>query len=168
MVVRAGVFRQAGGFDDDFFAHMEEIDLCWRIHKLGYSVFAVPSSIVYHIGGGTLHKTNPRKTYLNFRNNLSMLIKNSGEDLFFTLAGKLLFDGLAGLSFLVRGNVRDCLAVIRAHFYTYFHIRTLLKKRKAVKALQIQEKLKVIFPGSIVREYYLKKKKRFSQLDWAH
>lgn len=166
MVVRADVFRKAGGFDSDFFAHMEEIDLCWRIRRLGYTIFAVPSSSVYHIGGGTLHKSNPRKTYLNFRNNLAMLIKNSGRNLILTITGKLLFDGLAGLSFLLRGNPRDCLAVVKAHFYIYFRLRKILNKRKHLKALTGKDQLKGIYPKSIVGQYFLKKKKKFSQLEW--
>jgi GT2 family glycosyltransferase len=166
MVVRAGVFHEARGFDDDFFAHMEEIDLCWRIRNMGYSIYAVPSSVVYHIGGGTLHKSNPRKTYLNFRNNLAMLIKNTPGNLFLTLIGKLLFDGLAGLSFLARGSFRDCLAVIKAHFYIYFHFGKVIKKRKQLKVSNTRTALKGMYPRSIVKDYFLKKRKTFSELDW--
>src|ERR1022692_4022740 len=101
MFVRADVFHKLNGFDEEFFAHMEEIDLCWRIHNAGYKVMYCPQSEVYHVGGGTLPKNNPRKTYLNFRNNLLMIFKNAPKkDLWKICLLRLILDGVAGTKFL--------------------------------------------------------------------
>jgi GT2 family glycosyltransferase len=162
MFVRASVFRELGGFDAELFAHMEEIDLCWRMKNQGYKVLYTPASTVYHVGGGTLHKSNPRKTYLNFRNNLLMLYKNSG-DFNRILLPKLLLDGIAGLRFLTGGSWADCSAIVKAHFYFYRHSRRWRTKRKEAgsKLFHVQ-----VYPGSIVLDYFVKKKKKFTDLDW--
>ncbi|OFY63528.1 MAG: glycosyl transferase family 2 [Bacteroidetes bacterium RIFCSPLOWO2_02_FULL_36_8] len=120
MAVRSDVFFQFGGFDENFFAHQEEIDLCWRMKNAGYKIMYIPESVVYHKGAGTLAKSNPRKTYLNFRNSLIMVYKN----LHFPkscgiIVARLFLDGLAGMNFLVAGKLFDCIAIIRAHFSFY-------------------------------------------------
>lgn len=116
LLLRTSAYIEAGGFDTDFFAHMEEIDLCWRMQLLGYGVFVVTDSVVYHLGGGALPYGNPRKTYLNFRNNLLMLHKNlprkEGKRLLFI---RRLADTLAFGFFLVKGKWKDAGAVVRAH-----------------------------------------------------
>lgn len=166
MFVRADVFHELDGFDDDYFAHMEEIDLCWRMNNTGRRVFVVPGSVVYHLGGGTLNKLSPRKTYLNFRNNLATLTKNypNSEWVGIVLA-RLVLDGIAGLKFLLEGRPLHTLAVIRAHFAYYFRLpavlsmRTKLKARKKFKASRAQ-----MYKGNIVSAFYLGKIRRFSEL----
>lgn len=162
MAVNAEVFEEAGGFDADFFAHMEEIDLCWRIKNLGYKIFCVPQSVVYHVGGGTLNKYSPRKTYLNFRNNLMMMIKNlPSEKLFRTIIIRLILDGAAAIRFLFEKNgIQHFSAVARAHFYIYSHLKTLKKKRN----LLTHKKVNGIYSGSIVYEHFILGKKKYSQL----
>lgn len=161
LFVRADVYKSAGGLDSDFFAHMEEIDLCWRMKNQGYRIFYCPGSTVYHIGGGTLHKSNPRKTFLNFRNNLWLLLKNlPAGKLIMVLPVRFVLDGLAGLKFLFEGNYKDCFAVVKAHFYIYFSLFSTLKKRSRV----LHPDSTGIFNQSIVLGFYVGGKKKFSDL----
>src|SRR5204862_3275614 len=112
----------------------EEIDLCWRLHKAGYKIFFCGKSEVYHVGGGSLSKSNPQKTYLNFRNNLSLLYKNLPERNFYTIIFiRLLLDGMAGIKFLFSDSIAHTFAVIKAHFSTYRNIKALERKRKELK-----------------------------------
>jgi hypothetical protein len=167
MFVRSSVYHKLGGFDGSFFAHMEEIDLCWRMRNAGHQVFYCGESTVFHIGGGTLHKSNPHKTYLNFRNNLMMLFKNlSGKQLTSYILPKMLLDGVAGLKFLLDGNWRDCWAVVNAHFYLYSNITKLLKKRKATQLAIIKRDTTLVYPRLIVLDYFLRAKKTFKSLQW--
>jgi GT2 family glycosyltransferase len=162
MVVRADVYHQLGGLDEDFFAHMEEIDFCWRAKNEGYKIMVRPASVVYHVGGGTLPKNSPRKTYLNFRNNFMLLYKNLPADrLWKTLIARLFLDGMAGLKFLVEGHFKDTLAVIKAHFYFYGHLGALRQKRSRL----VQKQVSNIYRGSLVFSHYLKKIKSFNDLD---
>lgn len=162
MFVRAEAYHQVGGLDKDFFAHMEEIDLCWRLQKVGYKIFYCGESEVYHVGGGSLSKVNPRKTYLNFRNNISLLYKNLPEEGFYSIIMfRLILDGIAGAKFLISGDPSHCLAVMKAHFSVYKSITALKRKRKALKGKSYK---KNIYPASIVYEYYMGNKKKFSDL----
>lgn len=163
MAIKSNVFKEAGKFDDDFFAHMEEIDLCWRIKNLGYKIYCVPQSVVYHVGGGTLNKYSPGKTYLNFRNNLMMMIKNlPSKKLFRTILIRLILDGAAAIRFLFDKNgFRHFSAVARAHFYIYSNFGRLKKKRKLLKQKQVHS----IYTKSIVYEHFILGKKRFSELN---
>ena len=134
-IVRSVSFWEVGGFDEDFFAHQEEIDLCWRFKNKGYIIMVEPKSVVYHVGGGTLSVTSPLKTYLNFRNNLSMLFKNLPLFyLFIVIPLRLFLDGIAAF-FLLRQEkgVRHFLAVIKAHFSFYFKIPKLIGKRQKIQ-----------------------------------
>ena len=115
MFVRADVYNQLGGLDEQFFAHMEEIDLCWRMQLNGFSVYYCGQSTVYHVGGGTLAKNNPRKTYLNFRNNLLMIYKNAGEKRSSILLKRRFFDLIAAIKFLITNGKEDAFAVMKAH-----------------------------------------------------
>lgn len=129
--IRKDIFRKLNGFDDDFFAHQEEIDLCWRAFNLGYKAKYTPNSVVYHVGGATLNESNPKKTFLNFRNSLLMLTKNLPENkLFLIILIRLLLDGLAGIQFIFKGKFAHCWAIIKAHFHFYHLINRNLKKRK--------------------------------------
>lgn len=162
MFVRAEIFKKLGGFDDEFFAHMEEIDFCWRAKNLGFKVMYCPDSTIFHIGGGTLPKNNSRKTYLNIRNNIIMLYKNLEQDrLVSVMAARIALDYIAAIKFLVDGGFKDMAAVIRAHFYFWKNITRLKKKREKVPHLKVSQ----IFWGNIVFIHFLQRKKTFLQLD---
>lgn len=156
LFVRADVFHQTGGFDAAFFAHMEEIDWCWRVQRLGHEVWACGQSAVYHVGGGTLHKSNPQKTYLNYRNSLFMLYKNWPADgwLWGKILLRLVLDGLSSLLFLKVGQWRDVVAIIRAHFAFYGQLPRLHRQRRAL--LRQQVVVPALFPKSIVWDYFAK------------
>lgn len=149
--IRRELYQQLGGFDGDFFAHQEEIDLCWRAHNLGYKAQYTPESVVYHVGGATLHESNPRKTFLNFRNSLLMLAKNlPTKELVPLLFIRLCLDGLAGIQFLLKGKWVHCWAIIRAHFAFYALINKTLKKRGVIQRADYYRE------GSIVYRYFVK------------
>lgn len=167
MFVRASVFHEVGGFDEEFFAHMEEIDLCWRIRNHGYKIFFSPQSKIFHIGGGTLPKNNPRKTYLNFRNNIMLLYKNApANQLLQLFLLRFILDGMAGIKFLFTDSFPDCWAVVKAHFYFYSNYFRLRKKRKSTQRNIVTHHTALIYKGNIAVDYFLKKKKKFSELKW--
>jgi GT2 family glycosyltransferase len=168
MFVREEVYKKLNGFDEDFFAHMEEIDLCWRIRNTGNKVFVIPQSTVYHVGGGTLHKSNPKKTFLNFRNNLITLFKNDFSSfIYLKIFYRLILDGIAGIVFILKGDYKDCIAVIKAHFAFYSQIKKTNKKRQTLlNNSQKNHKIKTIYQRNIVFQFYFKKCKKFSSLDW--
>jgi GT2 family glycosyltransferase len=166
LMVRSRLWKEVGGLDDRFFAHMEEIDLCWRLKSLGYKILSVPSSTVYHVGGGTLERGNPRKTFLNFRNNLLLLYKNlppgqRGRTLFV----RMIFDGISALRFLVQGAFKDFRAVLRAHraFYGMKNNYRGINRRNNTSKNDVI--VSGIYPGSIVTDFFLRGKKSFNQLD---
>ena len=122
LFIRLDKYREVGGLDGRFFAHMEEIDLCWRLRSRGYELVCLPQSVVYHVGGATLKKENPRKTFLNFRNNLLMLYKNlPAEELVSVMRTRTCLDYLAALFFLLKGDVSNFRAVLQArkNFFVY-------------------------------------------------
>jgi len=161
MFVRASVWRELGGLDGDFFAHMEEIDFCWRVRNAGYRVMSCPRSVAYHLGGGTLPKSSPKKTYLNFRNNLSMLYKNLPDGrLLPVVLLRLPLDWIAAMKFLADGNPKDFLAVGRAHRDFFKLLPQLRKKRRSLK----HSKLVNRHSKALLIDYYLKGKKCFSEL----
>lgn len=149
--VRRSVFKLLNGFDEAFFAHMEEIDLCWRSKNLGYSITYIGESKVYHLGGATLNNTNPKKTFLNFRNSLFTLTKNAKGNLFFIIFSRLLLDGIAGLKFLFELKPKHTLAILKAHYGFYNHLKILLKQRELVK-----NKVTYYQKKSVVVEYFIK------------
>lgn len=162
MFVKADVFHELGGFDGDFFAHMEEIDLCWRMKHAGYQIYTCGESEVFHVGGGTLHKSNPHKTFLNFRNGLAMLYKNHPDKgLFKTILTRLILDGIAGIKFLFFDTWEDCWAVARAHFNFYAHFGSWYKKRQKIKK---RDDLGQIFNHNIVWQHFIKGKERFDEM----
>lgn len=165
MLVRSALFREAGGFDAHFFAHMEEVDLCWRLRNRGHKLSVVPASRVYHVGGGTLPKSNPFKTYLNFRNNLFLLYKNLPEkELKATIRTRMLLDGISALQFLLTFKFGDLKAVCRAH--RDFRKRkgayreTRDRYRSAIKKTSHPE----MYNRSVVFDYFLAGRKQFNQL----
>jgi len=163
--IRNNVFKQAGGFDADFFAHMEEIDLCWTIHRLGYAIAYVPNSIVYHVGAATLKKTNPKKTFLNFRNSLWMLEKHLPPNkLIQILFLRLCFDGLAAIHYLFRGELKNFAAVFNAHMSFYFSSKNKGKRKKLSVYPYFYSKTDLILKESIILNYYINGVKTFTDL----
>lgn len=154
--IRKNVFRELGGFDSDFFAHQEEIDLCWRAFNLDYEVKYCGKSTVYHVGGATLETANPNKTFLNFRNSLLMLLKNlPNNKLIPILFIRMNLDGIAGIRFLLQGKFKHFLAVLKAHFSFYSLIFKFYKKRANF------QKSNYFKLNSIVYNYFIKKKLHF-------
>jgi hypothetical protein len=159
LFVRASAFHKAKGFDESFFAHMEEIDLCWRLLNMKYRITYCGKSVVYHVGGGTLHKSNPRKTFLNYRNNLIMLFKNLPKGRRWkTVLIRLVLDGISSVRFMATGAWPDVIAIIKAHFAFYAMIPSLTKnnKRTTYRA--------PLYYRSVVWEYFVLGKHRFNQL----
>ncbi len=166
MMVRRQAFTDAGGLEEAFFAHMEEIDLCWRFWHLGWSVWVEPASSVFHLGAGTLSRNNPRKTQLNFKNGLCMLFINSfGWRFPLRVLQRLLLDGIAGLHFLMKAETGNFFAVIQAHFSFYGSLSYWIRKRSKNRiSMKNEVPPGLIFPGSIVWAYFARGKKRFSEL----
>ena len=164
LMVRRSVYWAVGGLDGRFFAHMEEIDLCWRINARGGVVTAVPASVVYHVGGGTLNKSNPRKTYLNFRNNLLLLYKNlPDKELCRVMRVRCLLDYVAAAKFLLTGAVGDFKAVLKARR----HFAQMKAKFASSRAENLQKTTAVpqgVASFSLLWQYYMCRRSRFSQL----
>jgi GT2 family glycosyltransferase len=161
MFVRAESYHELGGLDDDFFAHMEEIDLCWRMKNKGYKIMYSGKSTVYHVGGGTLPKKYPKKTYLNFRNNLTLLFKNLPKNrLLRVYIARIFLDGVAAFKFLLEGSFMSCIAVTKAHFSFFRTYSKTMKKRRLTEHKNVSE----IYSGNIALDYFLKRKKLFSEL----
>ncbi len=162
LFIKSTAWKASGGFDDDFFAHMEEIDLCWRLKRMGYRIGYVGESVVYHVGGGTLNTSNPKKTYLNFRNNLVMLQKNLPfATACWVIFMRLWFDLLALVRFLLEGKGKDAWAISRSHQYFFLNIFKNAKKRQTytVKGNKLG-----IYKKSIVMDFFVNKIRKFSQL----
>ena len=172
MLVRSEVYHAVGGLDGDFFAHMEEIDWCWRVKRAGYRVVVEPKSTVFHVGGGTLPKHNPKKTYLNFRNSLVTLLKNEQfSKLLWLFPTRLLLDGVAGLKFALNGKFNDVLMIVFAHWFVFLHIFSILKKRAqtkiAISAIEIAPSTVEIGVVKTVSvwSYFIQGKKRWESLN---
>jgi len=164
MMVRANAYHGQRGLDPDFFAHMEEIDLCWRLQRAGYEVYAIPASVVFHVGGASLNEADPRKTYLNFRNDLFLLFKNLPQKrLWKVLLIRLILDGVAALKFLAGLQFRHHLAIWKAHFYFWGHRRMLREKRKLLAGLS-DDPVYGVYRKNIVYRYYIKGIRAFSGL----
>ena len=160
LCIRRDVYRVAGGLDEAFFAHMEEIDLCWRLKNGGYALKVVPSSVVYQLGGGSLPMNHPRKLFLNYRNNLLMMHKNlcakQRKKIFFA---RVLLDTMAGGLFLLKGQWSNTRSVIRAY-------KAFREMRKVYPVPERSVSLSGIYPRSIVLDYFLRGKKKFSDLNF--
>ncbi|MFD0975894.1 glycosyltransferase family 2 protein [Salinimicrobium gaetbulicola] len=160
LAIRKTCFIEAGRFDEDFFAHQEEIDLCWRLFNLGYKVKAVGTSSVFHLGGGTLDAMNPKKTYYNFRNSLYTVLKNAPKpDFLKIIFFRLILDGLAGLKFIFELKPSHTVAILQGHFSFYSNFSRILRKRK-----NNSQKKKYFHRATVVLAYYLIHKTKFSQL----
>jgi len=169
--IRAHLYHAFGGFDGDYFAHNEEIDLCWRVKRAGYSVWCIPQSVVYHLGGGTLGYESPRKVYLNFRNSLFTLLKNEPTSkLLWLIPARLLLDGVAVLRFAAKRQFPAIWAVLRGHFSMYRQWRDVMRRRREVANIVEKERIAPqmnragMFRGSVVAAHYLRRVKNFSDL----
>lgn len=163
MIIKSKAFWEVGGFDTDFFAHMEEIDLCWRLNRLGYSIWVVPQSHVLHVGGGTLPNNNPFKVYLNHRNNLLMLHKNLfGARLILTLSFRMVLDWASSVLYALSGNFSFTLSVYKAHF----HFLKSLKRNayKKSKCKEITKSKTFLYPHSILLQFFFEKRRAYSNL----
>ena len=157
--IRSSVYKELKGFDGDFFAHQEEIDLCWRAFNKGHIIKYNSKSVVYHVGGATLPQGNPMKTFLNFRNSLLMLVKNLPKNqLFPVISIRLALDGIAGIQFLLQGKFRHLLAILKAHFAFYRLFSNNYKKRDQFQSNKYYK------TKSIVYLYFIKKIKVFSNI----
>lgn len=163
MFVRADLYTQLKGLDNYFFAHMEEIDFCWRLQLAGYSVYACPQSKVYHVGAGTLQKNSMQKNFLNFRNNLIMLAKNLPSfELLWKIPFRFFLDAVTGLKFLLSGQAGSFLAILKAHFaFIYW---AFFKKSESLFPSSKQKKPKGWFPQSIAWKYFVTGKKTFTEI----
>jgi GT2 family glycosyltransferase len=165
MAVRSEAWKKCGGLDESFFAHMEEIDLCWRILSSGFRIMYIPQSIVYHVGGGSLPYESPFKTYLNFRNSLFLLYKNLDKSVLKrVLFIRKLFDGIAAIMFLLKGSWKNFRAVWKAHVDYYRSSEMLKEKRKHTQSIKSSGENLPILNKSIVFEFYARGRKTFSSL----
>lgn len=161
LVTRSSVYRKLGGLDSRFFAHMEEIDFCWRVNNSGYKVINLPESTVYHLGGGSLAMGNPRKTFLNFRNSLLCLYKNTAQKRWSeAYRVRLFLDGIAALKFLFSDSYAHFSAVFKAHRA----FRALKKHYTPLRFSREENSTQHVLQGSIVKGYYINKLKRYSAL----
>jgi GT2 family glycosyltransferase len=160
LMIRTESFKKFGGFDEDLFAHMEEIDLCWKLNRAGQRIFYCGASTIYHVGAGTLAYRNPTKTYLNFRNGLSVLLKHLDlREALYKMPLRIILDWIAGLQFLVKGDIKNSLAVFRAHGRFIITLPAGLRKRRELMKLYPSYDDAMIYRGSIVVHYYLRGKK---------
>ena len=160
MFIRSSVFNELGGFDSHYFAHQEEIDLCWRAFNKGYTTKYIGSSTVYHVGGATLNEGSPQKTYLNFRNSLFNLVKNLPKgSVFTTVFIRLVLDGIAAIKFLTTLKFAHIIAILKAHFSFYKYLPSLLKKRK-----ELTQQKSYYYINSIVKSYFISGIKEFKKL----
>jgi len=171
LMIRAPVFKAIGGFDADYFAHMEEIDLCWRVKRAGFKIKVIPESKIYHVGGGTLDYDSPRKVFLNFRNSLYTLMKNEQfTHLFWKIPIRFILDGFAAILYLVTKDHHFVTAILKAHLSFYKNFRKVLKKRflgnNLVRAMRTMDRNTKSgrYKGLIVLDYYLFNKKTFKEI----
>lgn len=169
MMIRSADYWKAGGLDGRFFAHNEEIDLCWRLRLMGRKIYCIPESEVYHVGGGTLPKSNPMKTFLNFRNNLTMLYKNlSDKELSHVMRARWFLDYLAAFEMLLlQRNWGDFKAVFKARKAFKEWRSSFDEERKRIQTQRVEEEIPQIFQTSILWQYYAKGVKNFKDLKTA-
>ena len=160
LAVRSSVFEEVKGLDEAYFAHQEEIDLCWRIKNRGYECWYTSASNVYHLGGATLNAMNPKKTFYNFRNSLYNLLKNvSGAKAYLLIIIRMLLDAVAGIQFLIERKPKHFLAILKAHASFYGHFFHIQKKRSSINPSKRDN-----FLSSIVWKYFIKGQTKFDEL----
>lgn len=159
--IRSEVFWQLNGMDESYFAHQEEIDLCWRAFNAHHTTMYLPQAVVYHVGGASLSHSHWRKTFLNFRNSLFNILKNAPQPIVPLIFKRLILDGIAGLKFLTEGKILHTLAILKAHFSFYINLSKMLKNRK----IQPVKRQDYYATKSILWEYYFRNRKHFNELD---
>ena len=163
MFVKASVYNELGGLDEYFFAHQEEIDLCWRAQLAGYKVYACPASVVYHVGGGTLPKGNAQKVYLNFRNNLVMMAKNMRTwEAVWKISLRFVLDAISAVKSLLSGEGTYFTAVVRAH--VRFCGWLLAERKKSLFPVARKGALAGYLQKSVVWSYFVRGKRKFSEI----
>ncbi len=161
LIIKNNEFKELNGFDEKFFAHQEEIDLCWRIQKTGGTIKYIGNTTVFHVGGATLSNYDPTKTFYNFRNSLLMLIKNvNSSKVWVILFVRLLLDGIAGLSFLIQGKWKHTLAIVKAHLSFYCLLPSYINNQS-----KNEKNIRYYLIKSIVRNYFIRKKRIFKNLN---
>lgn len=167
LMVRADLYHKHGGLDNDLYAHMEEVDLCWRLKNAGYKIGYIGQSTVYHVGGSVISYGSPQKLYYNFRNNLVLLIKNeTTKRLLWLFPFRLMLDGVAGLRLLLTGDVKGTLTIIKAHFHFYRDIRKWLARRKEAERNITHRNEVGRMNKSIIWQFFALRKKTFPRLNW--
>jgi GT2 family glycosyltransferase len=171
LMIRAPIFKAIGGFDSAYFAHMEEIDLCWRVKRAGFKIRVIPESKIYHVGGGTLNYESPRKVFLNFRNSLYTLLKNEPfTHLFWKIPVRFILDGFAAILYLVTKDPDFVTAILKAHLSFYKNFSKVIKKRFQgnilVRSMRTSESNTKVgrYMGLIVLDYYFFNKKTFREI----
>lgn len=163
LFISSAVFHQLDGFDPFFFAHQEEIDLCWRAQLAGYTIYSCPQSVVYHVGGGTLPKGNSRKTFLNFRNNHIMLAKNLPlSEKWWKIPFRLMLDQVAAWKGLLGGDNGYFIAINRAHF-AFYHWLLFGEKKSGPKRIPLR-RLKGVYTGNLIWQHFVRKRNKFSEI----
>ncbi len=166
-MVRADLYHKMGGLDPDLFAHMEEVDLCWRLKNAGYKIGYIGQSTVYHVGGSVISYGSPQKLYYNFRNSLVLLFKNEKTSrLLWLFPFRLMLDGVAGMQMLLSGKFKETATIIKAHFHFYGSIGKWLQRRKEAKKQITHRNKEGFYPKSIVWQYFALRKKNFDKLKW--
>jgi hypothetical protein len=167
IMLRSDLYHKMGGLDNDLYAHMEEIDLCWRLKNAGYKIGYIAKSLVYHVGGSVISYGSPQKLYYNFRNNLILLLKNEKTSrLMWLFPLRFILDGMAGLRLLFTGNIKHTFIIVKAHFHVYHDLGKWMNRRKENKKMITRRNEEGIYPRSIVWDYFLLKKKKFTDLGW--
>ncbi|RYD77586.1 MAG: glycosyltransferase family 2 protein [Sphingobacteriales bacterium] len=167
MFIRADVYHYLNGFDNDYYAHMEDIDLSWRAKNAGYKVMICPQSVVYHVGGHIISYGSPPKIFRNYKNGLIMMVKNLPDgQIWWKIPFRILLDMVAGLRALLTGNPKELQAIFKAHIEFVSGFRQWMKKRKLAKTQVKNPNLKGVYPRSVVRQYFLAAKRKFTDLDW--
>ncbi|HRP88630.1 MAG TPA: glycosyltransferase family 2 protein [Edaphocola sp.] len=167
LMVRSEAYFKTGGLDPDLYAHMEEIDLCWQLQNLGYKIAATGASTVYHVGGSIISYGSPQKTFYNYRNNLAIILKNEKwSKILWLIPLRLVLDGVSCILFLKEGNIKNILAVLKAHFDFYKTFGLWKSKRSKHKGSPTETPLKSVYSKSIIIDYFIKGKKKFNDLDF--
>ena len=165
--IRANLYHSSGGLDDDFYAHMEEIDLCWRLKNQGYSIMVCPQSEVFHVGGAVIAYGSPQKVYRNHRNNLIMMMKNyPSNEVVQKIIIRLFMDAPAFVNMLLRGQIRASFSIISAHWNFFINLPKWIKKRKEIQQTALHYTQSGVYQKSIVADYFIRGKRKFSDLDW--
>ncbi|MBA7523953.1 hypothetical protein ES705_16090 [subsurface metagenome] len=167
MFIRSEAYSKTGGLDGDFFAHMEEIDLCWRLKRLEYKIYYCPESEIYHVGGGTLPNDNPRKLYYNYRNSLYLLFKNLNRIQLITIfLPRLFLDCVSSSLYLLQGKFSFFMSVVRAHLRFYVNLPILINRRRIFNKIIAKNSVNQIYRRSIVYSFFVQRKKTFTELDF--